>query len=1511
MAENIKVYSLTVDTSGTNVEAARKALAALKLSILETEAEAAKLRKELASGLKTRDEVSGPLSQVETRLKALREAYLKTQQSSAGLASFTEKIGSQFAKAVGPIESLLGKLGPMGGAISKLSASLSGIGKNTEDAAGGIGKLNAFTSGIGKAAGGAVLGIGAVIGGIAALGVGIKNSVESYDASIKAQTQLEQALGKTSQALLDQAEALQTTTGFADDAIVKGQAFAASLGLTERQILELTPAVADLAAATGQDIGAAFEQVSTTLAGGRDALKKYGIEIDHTAEKSEQVGQIIAGLGDKFAGQAEAIGNAGAGGIKKFQNNLDDLQESIGEIVVRGIGPFVEGLTEGVGALADWIQPSQELNRELKVQRDSIVGIYSEGEKLVTRYEELAKNTNKTDAEQTEFNATIKRLSELFPSAIKGWNEYGEAVGISSVKVREHLALLNAELKVINAKEIKVLENALTDLSRVGSKVELPELGVVFENSGQSLDKAKQLVSAMDDVRKGQGDLSKEILVTTQTMDGTSQSFVLYQGRVLKLGKGQQDWAKMLKDSNQDFVANEDVVRKFVGRVDGFADRIKERIEELDGSTASKEADKLIASEQAAAAAANAATNAYKDQTATLIQLQEQRKKLAEELAAIPENDATKIAAKTAEIELVDKRIAKYKTETAAAKASNKETALSHEERADQIAASYALEIAKIDEAEENKLLSMTEADKRRNEALSKSLAERIKLEEDAALKASKDGEISFNATITIKGLQAEKDKVDAEVKRFKEQIEQEIKIETQKIKVELEISAASLQNVVADAISMDELESSFDTAFKGVASNFGEDVKAKLLDAAKAGTFDEVAATIDFSGSKEEIEQQKLAISEMRRAYDLFQAETKRNELVFIGRKQQAELTDAKTKLDDLNKELAKLTAERDRKISIGAEVPQEDLDQIDTLQKKRDDLEDKVVTIEVNVNRTTTATNKVEGDIGNLQPGAGGSSGNTGEGEQQENDPVGNFLEKALGVSDEEADVLKDKAKQLVQEINDIFFQGQEDRIQHALQRELDGIEDQYDLVLGSLKAQLENGALSQEEYDARAERAAAETEAKREAARKKAFEDEKKLKRAQIALNLAAELSALAVSAASVGPAAPIFYAVQAGLAGGRAIANLVAVNSARYAEGGVVEMGQGGNTRSAVSSLGRALLVASKGRDGSNDIVGLFNSSARTIDPRTGDPVRTEEEILSSPKQNISGGAILDGPSHDAGGIKTVVGGRGVVELEGGEIVINKRSSSLFAKELSLINSFGGFGKAFAGDSVNNTTYAQGGAVNNTSSTSTQNAEGDDSRQFIHPAFAHGGTVNNTSSSTNNTTTQISPKTLSRFVRSFARGGSIFNTTSSTSRPVFSSYAQGGPVVYRIKSTRGTALVNLREPERDPNDTLVTNNRSYAMGGPISNTSSFLSAPVFRSFSMGGKLPAVFATGGQISLIPSESTIANKEQLERASTPIVIQTPEPKEAPRPTVLYISELDNKKGRMERTQNRVTYGG
>ncbi len=73
------------------------------------------------------------------------------------------------------------------------------------------------------------------------------------------------------------------------------------------------------------------------------------------------------------------------------------------------------------------------------------------------------------------------------------------------------------------------------------------------------------------------------------------------------------------------------------------------------------------------------------------------------------------------------------------------------------------------------------------------------------------------------------------------------------------------------------------------------------------------------------------------------------------------------------------------------------------------------------------------------------------------------------------------------------------------------------------------------------------------------------------------------------------------------------------------------------------------------------------------------------------EEFANGGMVQGKSHAQGGEKFSVGGR-VVELEGGEAVINKRSTSMFKGQLSAMNAAGGGVKFADGGLMNMPSFA---------------------------------------------------------------------------------------------------------------------------------------------------------------------------------------------------------------------------
>jgi hypothetical protein len=74
-----------------------------------------------------------------------------------------------------------------------------------------------------------------------------------------------------------------------------------------------------------------------------------------------------------------------------------------------------------------------------------------------------------------------------------------------------------------------------------------------------------------------------------------------------------------------------------------------------------------------------------------------------------------------------------------------------------------------------------------------------------------------------------------------------------------------------------------------------------------------------------------------------------------------------------------------------------------------------------------------------------------------------------------------------------------------------------------------------------------------------------------------------------------------------------------------------------------------------------------------------------EIATIAASQFEQGGVIEGKSHKQGGVRASVKGAPDVELEGGEIIINKNSARMYRKELSNINVMGGGRKfQFGGD-----------------------------------------------------------------------------------------------------------------------------------------------------------------------------------------------------------------------------------
>ena len=193
-------------------------------------------------------------------------------------------------------------------------------------------KMKKFGAGLKKMGSTLSAGLTAPLLGFAAV------SIKAFDTQAKAEAKLLTALkGRVDvqQRLIAQAQELQSTTLFGDEATIEAQSMLAMFSLTEEQIMMLIPAIQDFASGMGLDLVGATSLVAKSVATSTDALKRYfATGLEPTMNVQEKAITLTRTLSEQFEGQAATAAKVGAGALVQLKNQLGDISEEIGETLM-------------------------------------------------------------------------------------------------------------------------------------------------------------------------------------------------------------------------------------------------------------------------------------------------------------------------------------------------------------------------------------------------------------------------------------------------------------------------------------------------------------------------------------------------------------------------------------------------------------------------------------------------------------------------------------------------------------------------------------------------------------------------------------------------------------------------------------------------------------------------------------------------------------------------------------------------------------------------------------------------------------------------------------------------------------------------------------------------------------------------------------------------------------------------------------------------------------------------
>ena len=281
-----------------------------------------------------------------------------------------------------------------------------------------------------------------VVAGFAAVTVALAGAVKLFNSAITAANFQEEVTVKlatalkslgsaadgVAESLANQADAIQKTTTFSNEAATQAQATIAAFTQNEDQIKALTLASLDLAEATDQDLNAAALLLAKSFGTSVNALSRYGVEADAAAGSTERLEQITQSIATLWGGQAEAAAGTFGGAVKQLQENLGDTLKVIGQLIT--------GNKEFDGSIRDISKSISDFNTSLAANSDNIVAFFSalnassqrffqsqgqllqQNESVITSLGRLVGAFDKVEkstagvAEQTEFLIGVQERSE-------------------------------------------------------------------------------------------------------------------------------------------------------------------------------------------------------------------------------------------------------------------------------------------------------------------------------------------------------------------------------------------------------------------------------------------------------------------------------------------------------------------------------------------------------------------------------------------------------------------------------------------------------------------------------------------------------------------------------------------------------------------------------------------------------------------------------------------------------------------------------------------------------------------------------------------------------------------------------------------------------------------------------------------------------------------------------------------------------------------------------------------
>ena len=230
--------------------------------------------------------------------------------------------------------------------------------------------------------------------------------------------------------------------------------------------------IGDLASSQGKDIDQMIEAMLAAMTGQNERLKQFGISASKNGETTKftfrgvttEVRNTEQAIKDYLLSLGEIEGVAGSMAVQMkelegLQSNLGDAMDSFWNNVGKKFESFwKKSLTSAINFVSDMSKALEPIEESFDAQLRKVVELEQEIPIMASRYEELAGKINRNADEQAELNTLMEKISNIVPSAVAEWDQYGNIISLNTDRVYEYMAAEKARLNYINKEEIRSLK---------------------------------------------------------------------------------------------------------------------------------------------------------------------------------------------------------------------------------------------------------------------------------------------------------------------------------------------------------------------------------------------------------------------------------------------------------------------------------------------------------------------------------------------------------------------------------------------------------------------------------------------------------------------------------------------------------------------------------------------------------------------------------------------------------------------------------------------------------------------------------------------------------------------------------------------------------------------------------------------------------------------------------------------------------------------------------------------